>query len=42
VCSNSASEVPHGDLTAYGVRTVLDKTTMQSDDIVAAVKRALL
>lgn len=42
VCSNSASEVPHGDLSAYGVRTVLDKTTMQPDDIVAAVKRSLL
>jgi len=41
VCSNSASDVPHGDLTAYGVRTVLDKTTMQPDDIVAAVMRVL-
>lgn len=42
VCSNSASEVPHGDLSAYGVRTILDKTTMQPDDIVTAVKRVLL
>jgi DNA-binding response OmpR family regulator len=42
VCSNSASDVPHGDLSAYGVRTVLDKTTMQPDDIVTAVKRVLL
>ncbi|MEO5949104.1 MAG: response regulator [Candidatus Saccharimonas sp.] len=42
ICSNSASDVPHGDLSAYGVRTVLDKTTMQPDDIVAAVKRVLL
>ncbi len=41
VCSNSASDVPHGDLSAYGVRTVLDKTTMQPDDIVAAVRRVL-
>lgn len=41
VCSNSASDVPHGDLSAYGVRTILDKTTMQPDDIVAAVKRVL-
>ena len=42
VCSNSASDVPHGDLSAYGVSTVLDKTTMQPDDIVAAVRRVLL
>lgn len=41
VCSNSASDVPHGDLSPYGVRTVLDKTTMQPDDIVTAVKRVL-
>lgn len=41
ICSNSASDVPHGDLSAYGVHTVLDKTTMQPDDIVAAVRRVL-
>lgn len=41
VCSNSASDVPHGDLSVYGVRTVLDKTTMQPDDIVTAVRRVL-
>jgi len=42
ICSNSASDVPHGDLSAYGVHTVLDKTTMQPEDIVAAVRRVLL
>jgi CheY-like chemotaxis protein len=41
VCSNSAADVPHGDLSAYGVRTVLDKGTMQPDDIVTAVRRVL-
>lgn len=42
VCTNSASDVPHGDLSAYGIHTVLDKTTMQPDDLVAAVRRVLL
>lgn len=41
ICTNSASDVPHGDLSAYGVHTILDKTTMQPDDIVAAVRRVL-
>lgn len=42
ICSNSASDMPRGDLSAYGVRTMLDKTIMQPDDIVAAVARVLL
>lgn len=41
VCSNSAADVPEGVLTAYGVRRAIDKTSMQPDDLVAAVKREL-
>lgn len=42
VCTNSASDIPHGNLAPYGVQQVLDKTTMRPDDIVAAVRKALL
>lgn len=41
VCSNSAADIPHGDLSAYGVHVVLDKTTMEPADVVAAVGRVL-
>lgn len=41
ICSNSAGDIPHGNLTKYGVRTVLDKGTMRPDDLVAAVKRVM-
>lgn len=41
VCTNSASDIPKGDLSHYGVSMILDKTTMHPDDIVAAVKRVL-
>lgn len=41
VCTNSASDIPHGNLAPYGVQQVLDKTTMHPDDIVAAVRKAL-
>lgn len=42
VCTNSASDIPHGTLAQYGVATVLDKTTMHPDDIVTAMRRVLL
>ncbi len=42
VCSNSASDVPLGSLKPYGVRWLIDKTHMQPNDLVAAVKRELL
>jgi len=42
VCTNSASDIPHGNLAQYGVATVLDKTTMHPDDIVTAIRRVLL
>ncbi|NCU38369.1 response regulator [Candidatus Saccharibacteria bacterium] len=41
LCSNSASDIPHGNLNEYGVATVLDKTTMSPDDIATAVRRLL-
>jgi CheY-like chemotaxis protein len=42
LCTNSADQLADEDVTAYGVSSVLDKTTMTPDDIVAAVKRVLL
>lgn len=41
LCTNSASELPTTSLRAYGVKTVLDKTTMQPGDVTAAVKRCM-
>ena len=41
VCSNSASDIPRGNLTKYGVRTVLDKATMHPEDVVAAVRKVV-
>lgn len=40
-CTNSAGDIPHESVSAYGVRSILDKTTMHLDDIVAAVKKVL-
>lgn len=42
LCTNSADQIAGEDLEAYGVRQVLDKSTMHPDDIAAAVKKALL
>lgn len=41
VCTNSAEEFTAKLLRPYGVRRVLDKTTMQPDDLVAAVGSVL-
>lgn len=41
LCTNSADTIAEEDLEAYGVREVLDKTTMLPDDLVAAVKKVL-
>jgi twitching motility two-component system response regulator PilH len=41
VCSNLAADISFDDLKPYGVTRLLDKTTMQPDDIIAAVKDAL-
>lgn len=41
LCTNSADSLAPNDLSAYGVRAVLDKMKMQPQDLVAAVKKAL-
>ncbi len=42
ICTNSATDIPKGNLRNYGVTTVIDKTSMASDDIVTAVKKAVI
>jgi len=42
ICPNSADTLVDEDIAVYGVRQVLDKTTMQPNDLIAAVKKALL
>ena len=38
VCTALADEMTLDQLTPYGVKRIIDKTTMQPDDIVAAVR----
>jgi DNA-binding response OmpR family regulator len=42
VCTNSAADIPKGNLTKYGASTVLDKVSMHPEDIVTAVRKVLL
>lgn len=42
VCTSSAADIPSNGLSVYGVRQVLDKASMQPQDVVAAVKRVFL
>jgi CheY-like chemotaxis protein len=42
LCTNLAPDLKLEDLAPYGVRRILDKSTMQPDDVVAAVKSVLL
>lgn len=42
LCTNSADALAEEDIAVYGVRQVLDKTTMQPDDLLAAVRKVLL
>ena len=39
LCTNSAADVAPEDLVQYGVRRVLDKTTMEPADVVAAIRK---
>ncbi|MEP7204690.1 MAG: response regulator [Candidatus Saccharibacteria bacterium] len=41
LCTNLASELALDNLAPYGVRRILDKTTMLPDDIVTAVRSVL-
>jgi DNA-binding response OmpR family regulator len=42
LCSNLAADIRLEDVEPYGVRRVLDKTTMEPNDVVAAVRNVLL
>jgi DNA-binding response OmpR family regulator len=41
LCTNIASDIDMKDLKSYGVRRVLDKTTMEPDDLVTALRSVL-
>ncbi|MEO5950241.1 MAG: response regulator [Candidatus Saccharimonadales bacterium] len=42
LCTNAAGELAGEDMTAYGIKAVLDKTTMQPIDLIHAVDKVLL
>jgi CheY-like chemotaxis protein len=42
LCTTSADEIADEDMKAYGVCEVLDKAAMMPQDLVAAIKKALL
>lgn len=42
LCTNSADSLADEDMAGYGIVRVLDKASMMPDDIVAAVRKALL
>jgi len=42
LCTNMADSLNLDDLRQYGVRRIVDKTTMQLDDLPAAIKAVLL
>ena len=41
LCTNSADEIVAEDVAVYGVRHILDKTTMLPGDLVSSVKKVL-
>ena len=41
LCTNLASDIAFDDVLPYGVRRILDKATMEPDDIVAPVRSVL-
>lgn len=41
LCTTSADQIAEEDIAAYGVRQVLDKSTMLPRDFIAAVKKVL-
>lgn len=42
LCTATADQLVGEDIATYGIKTVLDKTTMHPSDLVKAVKRVLL
>lgn len=42
MCTGSADQVLPEDVSKYGVRRIVDKTTMQPGSLVSAVKKVLL
>ena len=42
LCTNLASDIALDDVQPYGVRRVLDKTTMEPEDVVTAVRSVLV
>ena len=42
LCTNSADQLIEEDLAVYGVVRVLDKATMLPEDMIAAIKKAVL
>lgn len=42
LCTNMAENLRLEDLKTYGVRRIVDKTTMQPDDLPAAIRSVLL
>lgn len=41
LCTNSADQIAGEDVTMYGIREILDKSTMVPQELVAAIKRSL-
>lgn len=41
LCTNMAESLRIDDLKSYGVKRIVDKTTMKSDDLTAAVRSVL-
>lgn len=41
ICTNMAENLELDELAAYGVRRIVDKSTMQPADLIAAVRRVL-
>lgn len=41
LCTNMAESVNIDDVKSYGVRRIVDKTTMKPDDLVAAVRSVI-